>query len=247
MKLADEVDDATLHDALNAAFNSKPFLYSRHAHGQVSVFAVTDLPAKRIAGALKAREKGEGPARVVENAEADFARRLADTGVSAEVRILGAAVSEKSGRYFLEKFLRTEKAITTSEGDPVKSGSSVKDRADGIWRAWSSHIRTVEPRNAFHVIFSARAGTDPEAMSRAVRDFLSEQVAGHRWITAHHPGNRACSCPRDDLGARRCRQGAAAHQTGAVRMARALRGKGAGAGHRHGRHPARGCGRHAAL
>jgi hypothetical protein len=205
MKLADEVDDATLHDALNAAFNSKPFLYSRHAHGQVSVFAVTDLPAKRIAGALKAREKGEGPARVVENAEADFARRLADTGVSAEVRILGAAVSEKSGRYFLEKFLRTEKAITTSEGDPVKSGSSVKDRADGIWRAWSSHIRTVEPRNAFHVIFSARAGTDPEAMSRAVRDFLSEQVAGHRWITAHHPETghvhvHAMISARDDVG-----------------------------------------------
>ncbi len=205
MKLADEVDDAALHDALNAAFSSKPFLYSRHADGQVSVFAVTDLPAKRIAGALKAREKGEGPARVVENAEANFERRLADAGVSAEVRVLGAAVSEKSGRYFLEKFLRTEKAITTSEGDPVKRGSSVKERADGIWRAWSSHIRIVEPRNAFHLIFSARAGTDPEAMKRAVRDFLSEQAAGHRWITAHHPETghvhvHAIVSARDDVG-----------------------------------------------
>ena len=205
LKPADEVDDAALHDALNAAFSSKPFLYSRHADGQVSVFAVTDLPAKRIAGALKARENGERPARVVENAEADFAHRLADAGVSAEVRILGAAVSEKSGRYFLEKFLRTEKAITTSEGDPIKGGSSIKDRADSIWRAWSSHIRTVEPRNAFHIIFSARAGTDPEAMSRAVRDFLSEQVAGHRWITAHHPETghvhvHAMISARDDVG-----------------------------------------------
>ncbi|MBN9033879.1 MAG: relaxase/mobilization nuclease domain-containing protein [Rhizobiales bacterium] len=205
MKLADEVDDAALHDALNAAFSSKPFLYSRHADGQVSVFAVTDLPAKRIAGALRAREKGEGSARVVENAEADFGRRLADADVSAEVRVLGAAVSEKSGRYFLEKFLRTEKAITTSEGDPVKRGSSVEERADGIWRAWSSHIRIVEPRNAFHVIFSARAGTDPEAMKRAVRDFLSEQVAGHRWITAHHPETghvhvHAMVSARDDVG-----------------------------------------------
>lgn len=205
MKLADEVDDAALHDALNAAFSSKPFLYSRHPDGQVSVFAVTDLPAKKIAGALKAREKGEGPARVVENAEADFVRRLADAGVSAEVRILGAAVSEKSGRYFLEKFLRTEKAVTISEGDPVKRGPSVKETADGIWRAWSSNIRTVEPRNAFHVIFSARAGTDPEAMTRAVRDFLSEQVAGHRWITAHHPETghvhvHAMISARDDVG-----------------------------------------------
>lgn len=202
---ADEFDDAALHDALNTAFSSKPFLYSRHADGQVSVFAVTDLPAKRIAGALKARENGEGPARVVENAEADFVRRLADAGAAAEVRILGAAVSEKSGRYFLEKFLRTEKSITTSEGDPAKAGSSVKERADGIWRAWSSHIRIVEPRNGFHVIFSARAGTDPEAMTRAVRDFLSEQVAGHRWITAHHAETghvhvHAMITARDDVG-----------------------------------------------
>ncbi|MCM5688746.1 relaxase/mobilization nuclease domain-containing protein [Sinorhizobium meliloti] len=205
MELADGVGDAALHDALNAAFSSKPFLYSRYADGQVSVFAVTDLPAKKIAGALKAREKGEGPARAVENAETDFVRRLANVGVSAEVRILGAAVSEKSGRYFLEKFLRTEKAITTSEGDPVKRGSSVKEKADGIWRAWSSHIRTVEPRNAFHVIFSARAGTNPEAMTRAIRDFLSEQVAGHRWITAHHPDTghvhvHVMISARDDVG-----------------------------------------------
>ncbi|MGF7009023.1 relaxase/mobilization nuclease domain-containing protein [Shinella sumterensis] len=205
INLADVVDDDVLHDALNTAFGSKPFLYSRHLGGKVSVYAVTDLPAKRIASALRAREKAEGPGRAVENAEGDFARRLAEAGVTAEVRILGAAVSEKSGRYFLEKFLRTEKAITTSEGDPVKGGASVKARADGVWQAWSSHIRTVEPRNAFHVIFSARAGTDPEAMKRAVRDFLSEQVAGHRWITAHHPDTghvhvHAMISARDDVG-----------------------------------------------
>ncbi|WP_421580724.1 relaxase/mobilization nuclease domain-containing protein [Shinella sp. M31] len=203
--LADAVDDDGLHDALNAAFGSKPFLFARHSDGKVSVYAVTDLSAKKIAGALKRREKGEGPARAVENAEADFARRLADAGVPAEVRILGAAVSEKSGRYFLEKFLRNEKAVTTSEGNAVKSGPGVKEKADGVWRAWLSHIRTVEPRNAFHIIFSARAGTDAEAMKCAVRDFLSEQVAGHRWITAHHPETghvhvHAIISARDDVG-----------------------------------------------
>ncbi|PZP04600.1 MAG: hypothetical protein DI607_15300, partial [Sphingomonas hengshuiensis] len=57
----------------------------------------------------------------------------------------------------------------------------------------------------FHIIFSARAGTDPEAMTRTVRDFLSEQVAGHRWITAHHPETgpvhvHAMISARDDVG-----------------------------------------------
>lgn len=205
ISLADVVDDDRLHDALNTAFGSSRFLYARHPDRKVSVFAVTDLPAKKIAAALKAREKGEGPSRAVQNAEADFAGRLADADVAAEVRILGAAVSEKSGRYFLEKFLRAERAVTTSDSDTVKGGSSVKERVDRVWQAWSSHIRTVEPRNGFHVIFSARAGTDAEAMKRAVRDFLSEQVAGHRWITAHHPDTghvhvHVMISARDDVG-----------------------------------------------
>ena len=205
INLVEAVNGEDLHDALNSAFGSKPFLYARNPDGQVSVFAVTDLPARKIAGALRAREKGEGPGRAVENAETVIARRLSNAGVSAEVRILGAAVSEKSGRYFLKKFLRTEKHAVTSAGNQLKRGPAVKDMADGIWRSWSNDIRTIEPRNAFHVIFSARAGTDAEAMKRAVRDFLSEQVPGHRWITAHHPETghvhvHAMISARDDVG-----------------------------------------------
>lgn len=205
IKLADALSDEELHDALNAAFGAKPFLYSCHQDGSVSVYAVTSLPAKKIAGALRAREKGQGPARMLEKAEADIAGKMSDAGVFAEVRIVGAAVSDKSGRYFMEKFLRTEKHVVTSAGEAVNRGAAVKDTTDGIWRGWATDIRTVEPRNAFHVIFSARAGTDAEAMKRAVRDFLSEQVAGHRWITAHHPDTghvhvHAMISARDDLG-----------------------------------------------
>lgn len=205
IKFAEPVGDDDLHEALNAAFGSKPFLYSRRPDGKVSVYAVTDLPAGKLAVALKAREKGDGSVRLAETAEADLAARLAEAGRRAEVRILGAATSEKSGRYFLEKFLRAERPVTSSAGEAVKHGTSIKNAADGIWQNWSEHIRTVEPRNAFHVIFSARAGTDAEAMNRAVRDFLSEQVAGHRWVTAHHPETghvhvHAMISARDDVG-----------------------------------------------
>ena len=205
IKLTDALSDEELHDALNATFGAKPFLYSRHQDGSVSVYAVTNLPAKKIAGALRAREKEGGPTRTLDKAEADIAGRMSDAGVLAEVRIVGAAVSEKSGRYFLEKFLRNEKHVVTSAGEAVKRGAAVKDIAEGIWRGWAVDIRTVEPRNAFHVIFSARAGTDADAMKRAVRDFLSEQVAGHRWVTAHHPDTghvhvHAMISARDDVG-----------------------------------------------
>ncbi|CAN7714012.1 relaxase/mobilization nuclease domain-containing protein [Rhizobium sp. LjRoot98] len=205
IKFAEPVGDDDLHEALNAAFGSKPFLCSRLPNGEISVYAVTDLPAGKLAGALKSRETGKGSVRVAESAEADLAAWLADAGRRAEVRVLGAATSEKSSRYFLEKFLRDEKRIITSAGDGVERGASIQKAADGIWQEWSGHIRTVEPRNAFHVIFSARAGTDSEAMNRAVRDFLSEQVAGHRWVTAHHPETghvhvHAMISARDDVG-----------------------------------------------
>ncbi len=205
IKFAEPVGDDDLHEALNAAFGSTPFLYSRRPDGEVSVYAVTDLPAGKLAVALKAREKGDGSVHVAETAEADLAARLADAGRRAEVRILGAATSEKSSRYFLEKFLRAEKRVITSAGDAVERGASIQKAADGIWQEWSGHIRTVEPRNAFHVIFSARAGTDAQKMNRAVRDFLSEQVAGHRWITAHHPDTghvhvHAMIAARDHVG-----------------------------------------------
>jgi hypothetical protein len=205
IKFAEPVGDDDLHEALNTAFGSKPFLYSRRPDGEVSVYTVTDLPAGKLTVALKAREKGDGSVRLAETAEADLAARLAEAGSRADVRILGAAASEKSGRYFLEKFLRVERPVTSSAGEAVKHGSSIKNAADGIWQNWSEHIRTVEPRNAFHVIFSARAGTDGEAMNRVVRDFLSEQVAGHRWVTAHHPETghvhvHAMISARDDVG-----------------------------------------------
>jgi len=202
---AGPIGDDDLHEGLNAAFGSRPFLYSRRPDGEVSVYTVTDLPAGKLAVALKAREKGGGSVRLAETAEAGLAARLADAGRRAEVRILGATASEKSGRYFLEKFLRAEQRVITSAGDAVERAASIRKAADGIWQEWSGHIRTVEPRNAFHVIFSARAGTDSEAMNRAVRDFLSEQVAGHRWVTAHHPETghvhvHAMISARDDVG-----------------------------------------------
>ena len=204
IKLTNAVGDQELHEVLNAAFGAKPFLYSRHQDGSVAVYAVTSLPAGKIAGGLRAREKDEGPARALDKAEAGIAGRMSDADVLAKVRIVGAAVSDKSGWYFLEKFLRTEKQVVTSTGDTIKCGAAVKEIAGRIWRGWSDEIRIVEPRNAFHVIFSARAGTDANAMKRAVREFLGEQVAGHRWMTAYHPDTshvhvHAMISARDDV------------------------------------------------
>lgn len=204
LDLADDVEDGALADGLNVAFGSKPFLFHRNGR-EVVVFGVTDFPAKKLGAALSAREKGDGSVHAVEKAETDVASALSKAGIQATVRIKGAAASEKSGRYFLEKFLRSNPNVITSTGDRLEKAADVKKLAGEVWKNLSSDIRSVEPRNAFHVVFSARTGTDASVMIRAVRDFLSEQVPGHRWMTAHHPETRhvhvhAMIAERDDLG-----------------------------------------------
>jgi len=202
--LAGDVSDGVLQGALTSAFGSKPFLYHRDGR-EVMVFGVTEFPARKLAAALKARESGDGSVHAVAKAEAGIAASLLLEGVSVSVTIEGAAASETSARYFLEKFLRTHRDIVNSVGERLENSAPVKKLANEVWEQWSPHIRTVEPRNAFHVVFSARAGTDEPAMIRAVRDFLSEQVPGHRWMTAHHPETghvhiHAMIAARDDLG-----------------------------------------------
>lgn len=198
------VDDTRLHAALNSAFGAKPFVYRRDGN-DVAVFGVTDLAARKLAGAIRARAKETGKTRAVEQAEKAFAASLSTNDVAAAVTIEGAAASETSARYFLEKFLRSHTGIVTSTGDRLSKPAAAKPAAEKIWEVWSAHIRTFEPRNGFHVIFSARAGTDAQAMTRAVRDFLSEQVPGHKWITAYHPDTghvhvHAMISARDDVG-----------------------------------------------
>ncbi|WP_159952615.1 relaxase/mobilization nuclease domain-containing protein [Rhizobium sp. 18065] len=201
LTLTENVSDAALHNALNMAFGSKPFVYTRY-DDSVAIYGVRDINARKLAAALKMRANGDGRAGA---AERTFAKVMKDAGIETVVRIEGAAISDKSGKYFLEKFIRQHTAFTTSGGQRIDAEGKARSMATTTWDTWRSQIRTVQPRNAFHVVFSARSGTDADAFNRTVRDFLAEQVAGHRWITAHHPETghvhvHAMISARDDIG-----------------------------------------------
>jgi Relaxase/Mobilisation nuclease domain len=202
--LRGEISDADLHEALNVASGEKPFVYSRDGE-KVDVYGVSDLTAGKLNVQIRARASGEGTVAYLAKAEDKLAAVLVSSGVEASVTIKGATASEKSAQYYLEKFMRTHPASIKSNGDQVQAKGTAHVLSKQIYTDWQPHMKTVHPRNAFHVVFSGRAGTDAKAMVRAVSDFLGEQIPDHKWVIAHHAETghvhvHAMIAARDALG-----------------------------------------------
>jgi hypothetical protein len=175
-----------LHDALNAAFGSKPFVYAR-AGTTVKVYAYTDMKAAALAKALQNVDHESGRGGVLQRADDGIAARLKDAGVVGKAEVKAAVSTERGGQYFLQKFIRGNADVINSDGDELRAGQRADKAAAALYAAWKADFKTVEPRNVYHVVFSARAGTDARALLRAAENVLAEKIPEHKWAMAHHP------------------------------------------------------------
>ncbi|MCT2580920.1 relaxase/mobilization nuclease domain-containing protein [Mesorhizobium sp. P16.1] len=175
-----------LHDALNAAFGSKPFIYAR-AGSTVKVYAYTDMKAAVLAKALQKLDHENGRGRVLQRADDGITVRLKDAGVAGEAEIEAAVSTERGGQYFLQKFIRGNAGVIKSDGEELPAGQRADKAADALYASWKADFKTVEPRNVYHVVFSARAGTDARGLLRAAENLLAEKIPDHKWAIAHHP------------------------------------------------------------
>ncbi len=74
--------------------------------------------------------------------------------------------------------------------DQGRSIADDKAAGDLVQKEWRDELHSRKSRDVMHVILSARAGTDAVAFEGAVRDFLAEQFAGHRYVfSLHDPEN----------------------------------------------------------
>jgi hypothetical protein len=175
-----------LHDALNAAFGSKPFVYAR-AGSTVEVYAYTDMKAAALAKALQKLDHENGRGGVLQRADDGITARLKDAGVAGKAEIKAAVSTERGGQYFLQKFIRANAGVIKSDGDAVPAGQRADKAAAALYASWKADFKTVEPRNVYHVVFSARAGTDARALLHAAENVLAERIPDHKWAIAHHP------------------------------------------------------------
>lgn len=175
-----------LHDALNAAFGSKPFVYAR-AGNTAKVYAYTDMKAAALAKALQKLDHEKGRGGVLQWADGGITARLKDAGVAGEAEIKAAVSTERGGQYFLQKFIRANAGAIKSDGDELPAGQRADEAAQALYASWKADFKAVEPRNVYHVVFSARAGTDARALLRAAENVLAEKIPDHKWAIAHHP------------------------------------------------------------
>lgn len=180
VSLRDDIDqDDQLREILRAGFGDRRFVYAarQRSEGELYVYGVVVLrggSGERLTGDQKAAEVVQqrfDDSDAGQDVEARFRFHGYGNGVewgTARVRELVAGadseVRDDTGRLF---------ADATQAGDLVQ-------------KEWRRELHSRKGRDVMHLIVSARAGTDGPAFEAAVREFLGEQFAGHRYVFAVH-------------------------------------------------------------
>ncbi len=128
-----------------------------------------------------------GPA--VNNAAAQPAvvKVVSAAGGAARARALLAYLGTRETE---EKGKRADIALRTERGETIASAGA----REALLQSWLPSFDPAragrKPRDVFHVVFSARAGTDPERFLVAVEATLDRAFAGHPWVVAPHDDRR---------------------------------------------------------
>ncbi|MGO4642458.1 relaxase/mobilization nuclease domain-containing protein [Mesorhizobium sp. 2RAF45] len=183
-ELAGEVTDAALSEALNKAFGAKPFIYAQDGQ-TVQVYAHTDERAGPLARVL-AGGRENSRSKALHKIEARLSEAMGAAGVVAKAEVTAAVSREPKAKYFLQKFIRTHNQVRNANGEPVPGAKNATKAAASVYEQWRPQFSGRERRNAYHLLFSARAGTDANAVMAAARAVLEERAPGYKFVLAHH-------------------------------------------------------------
>ncbi|CCV16336.1 relaxase/mobilization nuclease domain-containing protein [Mesorhizobium sp. STM 4661] len=183
-ELAGEVTNAALSEALNKAFASKPFIYAQDGL-TVQVYAHTDERAGPLARVL-AGGRENSRSKALDKIEARLSEAMGAVGVFAKAEVTAAVSREPKAKYFLQKFIRTHSQVRHANGEPVPGAKNATTAAASVYEQWRPQFSGRERRNAYHLLFSAKAGTDANAVMAAARAVMEERAPGYKFVLAHH-------------------------------------------------------------
>jgi hypothetical protein len=178
--LRDDVDqDDQLREILRSGFGDRRFVYTarERSPGELDVSGVVvlrDGDGERLTGDRKAAE-------IVQQRLDD-----SDAGRDVEARFrfhgYGNGVEWGTARV-RELVAGTEREVRDDTGRLIGDAALAGDL---VQKEWRRELHSRKGRDVMHLIVSARAGTDGAAFEAAVREFLGEQFAGHRYVFAVH-------------------------------------------------------------
>jgi hypothetical protein len=171
--------DDQLREILRSGFGDRRFVYAarERSDGELHVSGLVvlrDRSGERLTGDRKAAE-------IVQQR---YHEKEAGRDVAARFRFHGYGNGVEWGT------ARVRELVASTDGEVRDdSGRLIGDATragDLVQKKWRKELHSRKGRDVMHLIVSARAGTDASAFEGAVREFLGEQFAGHRYVFAVH-------------------------------------------------------------
>lgn len=171
--------DEQIREVLRAGFGDRRYVYAVEERdaGELNatgVVVLRDRSGERLTGDRKSAEIAQqryNESEMGQDVEARFRFRGYGNGVE-----WGAA--------------RVRELVASGNGEVRDDRGRLIDGAelagDLVQKGWRKELHSRRGRDVMHVIVSARAGTDAPAFEAAVREFLADQFAGHRYVFAVH-------------------------------------------------------------
>lgn len=171
--------EAAIGSILKAALGDRQFVFAvderaGHEHVAYGVVVLRDRSGERLTGDAKAAEIVQQRVR-----ESEFG-----AAIDAHFRFHGYGNGPRFATARVRDLVERSRGEVHSETGRVIS--TPEDAGDLVHRNWRPDMHSRKGRDVMHLIVSARAGTDLAAFEAAVRDFLGEQFAGHRYVFAIH-------------------------------------------------------------
>jgi hypothetical protein len=177
--LGDVDQDDQLREILRSGFGDRRFVYTARERYPDELYVsgivvLRDGQGERLTGDRKAAEI------VQQRFEVSDAGR----DVEASFRFHGYGNGVEWGTARVRELLTgTDSEVRDNTGRLIGDAALAGDL---IQKEWRKELHSRRGRDVMHLIVSARAGTDGAAFEAAVREFLGEQFAGHRYVFAVH-------------------------------------------------------------
>lgn len=171
--------DDQLREILRSGFGDRRFVYAARTRSDdgldvSGVVVLRDGSGERLTGDRKAAE-------IVQQR---YDETEAGRDVEARFRFHGYGNGVEWGT------ARVRELVASSDGEVRDdTGRLIGDgtqAGDLVQKEWRKELHSRRGRDVMHLIVSARAGTDAAEFEGAVREFLGEQFAGHRYVFAVH-------------------------------------------------------------
>lgn len=204
LTVAGENDPERLVAAVEAAFAGHRYAYriDPHDDGTASARIVATMAGHSVVRGENGDEKlrhrfhlsdarvqGDprfsAPTRrmIIERVEA----ALGVVAPTVDVDPVGQASHGKAGVIYQLSRLTHRGAARGEDGEAIATEPQVRATA----QAWGRALHSFSPRDTMHMILSAKAGEDKEALVRAARGFLHEQFREHKFAFALHDDKEA--------------------------------------------------------